>query len=45
MDDLVLEAVEAAEAYNSECIFSFLKNSEVQINFKLNKENRTITYQ
>ena len=25
-------------------IFSFLKNSQVHINFKLNKKNRMITY-
>ena len=29
----------------SECNFSFLKNSLVQINFKLNEKNRMITYE
>ena len=27
----------------SKCNFSFLKNSQVQINFKLNEKNRMIT--
>ena len=28
----------------SECNFSFLKNSQIQINFKLNEKNHMITY-
>ena len=27
-----------------ECNFNFSKNSQVQINFKLNEKNRMITY-
>ena len=43
---LLATGVEAPEeeAGFGECNFSFSKNSQVQINFKLNEKNRMITY-
>ena len=40
----VFQKAEIAGAALASAISPFLKNSQVQINFKLNKKNRTITY-
>ena len=40
----VFQKAEIVRAASASAIFSFLKNSQVQINSKLNEKNRMITY-